>query len=163
MKSMAQVLGAIGHDWLHVIQLAAMQVSIIATIWRGADFCDNVNICSTLAWLIMYADDVALITETREQMQEDLNTLERAFTDWGLQMHLDKTEIMWMGPSEVPDRSPQPCHVRGQAIQEVKQFKYLGSICSSDLSLTPEISNRVCKAGHAFFKLKRLRLSLIPM
>ena len=110
---------------------------------------------STLTWLMMYADDIALITETRVQMQQALNILDQAFTDWGLQ-NLDKTEIMRVGSLDEVD--PEPCIVRDQAIKEVKHFKYLGSICSADLSLTPEITSRVCKAGHAFFKLKELRL-----
>jgi hypothetical protein len=104
----------------------------------------------------MYADDIALITETREQMQQALNILDRAFADWGLQMNLDKTKIMRVGSSDAVD--PQPCIVRDQAIKEVKQFKYLGSTCSADLSLTPEITSRVCAAGHSFSKLKKLRL-----
>ena len=90
------------------------------------------------------------------KLLEALNILDRAFAEWGLQMNLDKTEIMRVGCLDVVD--PQPCTVRDQAIREVKQFKYLGSICSADLSLTPEITSRVCKAGHAFFKLKKLRL-----
>lgn len=34
----------------------------------------------------MYADDIALITETREQMQQALNIIDDAFIKWGLQI-----------------------------------------------------------------------------
>lgn len=36
--------------------------------------------------------------------------------------------------------------LRGNEIEEVDQFKYLGGICSSDMSMWPEINARVSKA-----------------
>ena len=37
-------------------------------------------------------------------------------------------------------------------------FKYLGSICSTDMSMQPEIANRLSRASGAYHKLKRLKV-----
>ncbi|BDA43572.1 hypothetical protein COCOBI_04-5840 [Coccomyxa sp. Obi] len=37
-------------------------------------------------------------------------------------------------------------------------FKYLGSICSADMSMQPEIASRLSRAGGAYHKLSRLKV-----
>ena len=43
---------------------------------------------------------------------------------------------------------------RGE-IEVVEEFKYLGSISSSSLSMQSELASRLRKAGHAFHKLSK--------
>lgn len=56
----------------------------------------------------------------------------------------------------------EPCSLGGQNINDVQLFKYLGSICSSDLSLIAEITHRLCCANHAFHRLAKLQVWTDP-
>ena len=49
-------------------------------------------------------------------------------------------------------------HLRGHILEEVDSFKHLGSICSTDMSMQPEIANRLSRASGASHKLKRLKV-----
>jgi hypothetical protein len=58
-----------------------------------------------------------------------------------------------------PQPQPQPrppVMVRGQVVEEVSVFKYLGSMISADNNTTPDLSYRLSRAGHAFSLLKPL-------
>lgn len=86
-------------------------------------------------------------------MQVAVKLMDLTFTSWGLEMSLKKTKVL---PSfDGPSTDKQLSIPRG-AIDYVEQFKYLGSICLVGLSMQPEISNRLAKAGCAFHKLNRL-------
>ena len=49
-------------------------------------------------------------------------------------------------------------HLRGHILEEVDNFNYLGSKCSTDLSMQPELANRLSRASGAYHKLKRLKV-----
>jgi hypothetical protein len=53
-----------------------------------------------------------------------------------------------------------PCHVliNGCHVREVETFKYLGSLCSNNLSMRAEISHRISCAAHAFHRLQKLHI-----
>ena len=46
---------------------------------------------------IMYADDLVIIAEHREELQGTLEEWNDMFKKHGLKMNLDKTEVMWVG------------------------------------------------------------------
>ena len=47
--------------------------------------------------MIMYADDIVIVAEHREQLQGALEEFNDMFKKHGLKMNLDKTEVMWVG------------------------------------------------------------------
>ena len=46
---------------------------------------------------IMYADDLVIVAEHREEWQGALEEWNEMFKKHGLKMNLDKTEVMWVG------------------------------------------------------------------
>ena len=50
--------------------------------------CDFVQ---QIAWILMFADDVGLITENEQQMQHKIQQIDCTFAAWGLDMGLKKT------------------------------------------------------------------------
>ena len=46
---------------------------------------------------IMYADDLVIVAEHREELQGALEEWYDMFKKHGLKMNLDKTEVMWVG------------------------------------------------------------------
>ena len=102
----------------------------------------------------MYADDIALVTETKQQMQSALGLVDQIFTRWGLEMSMKKTQVL-PNLGKVTDSASEELSItlqRGE-IEVVEEFKYLGSISSSSLSMQSELASRLRKAGHAFHKL----------
>ena len=43
-------------------------------------------------------------------------------------------------------------------IEIVEEFKYLGAVCSADMSMRSEISNRLSSAGKALHKLTNMKI-----
>ena len=46
---------------------------------------------------VMYADDLAIIAESKQDLQEVLDEWKGVFEKPGLRMSLEKTEVMWVG------------------------------------------------------------------
>ena len=46
---------------------------------------------------IMYADDLVIVAEHREESQSALEEWNEMFKKHGLNMNIDKTEVMWVG------------------------------------------------------------------
>ena len=82
----------------------------------------------------MYADDIALVSESEKDLQEALRISDETFIQWGMEISVRKTQIMRLASttSEAPQDSVDDrvvFHLRGQALEEVDKYKYLGSIC----------------------------------
>ena len=108
---------------------------------------------SEIVWILMFADDIAFITESESEMQQAIEYMDQTFAQWGLELSLKKTKVMPL-LSEV-SHGQQLVLSRG-AIDYVEHFRYLGSTCSAGLSMQPEISARIAKAGAAFHRLNKL-------
>lgn len=69
-------------------------------------------------------------------------------------------------PSPVSMSIKLPCHIgadntcvlRGDQLEVVSHFKYLGSVFSSDCTLNAEITHRVAAANSAFQQLRRANI-----
>ena len=74
---------------------------------------------------------------------------------YGLTVSYEKTKLMSYGPKLcVEDAEDIDIGIPGRSVQQVKQFKYLGSIASKDLSLDLDITERIAQAGKCFGALK---------
>ena len=96
--------------------------------------------------------DIDLIGRTEEELQE-LTTLERRARDYGMEISAEKSKIMVKGritPISI-------ILMNGERLEEVKSFKYLGSIISSEGDSTEEMCTRINLATSAIAKLKKIR------
>ena len=50
---------------------------------------------------ILYADDLAVVTDNIEALQKTLQEWSNIFRKHGLRMNLEKTKVMWIGKQEV--------------------------------------------------------------
>ncbi|BDA47039.1 probable craniofacial development protein 2 at N-terminal half [Coccomyxa sp. Obi] len=113
---------------------------------------------SNMSWIFMYADDIALVAETQEALQEALAIIDRVFIQWGMHINIRKTQILCLQSGTQTGDSSEQFWLRGQPLEQVQMFKYLGSICSADMSMQPEIASRLSRAGGAYHKLSRLKV-----
>ena len=103
---------------------------------------------------LMYADDMALLASNPEVLERMLLKLEEITQAWGMCISVPKTKIMTL--SRPNGTQPLwPICIRGEHVESVDEFAYLGSQVSCDGSLHVEINNRIARAGKAFHMLLR--------
>ena len=98
-----------------------------------------------------FADDIALLSHTQEDIQEKTDRVAANSRKVGLKIHASKTKIM-----KAKTKFQEPVTVDGKPLEEVKHFKYLGSFISSDSNIEKEVSTRIGLAAQAFKKLNNI-------
>ena len=94
---------------------------------------------------VLYADDLALVAETRRELQSMVNVLDSACTRWGMTISAGKTKVLAIG--EIQPEVQSLITLKGQALEEVKSFSYLGSMVGQDGKVEEEVAVRLGKAG----------------
>ena len=76
---------------------------------------------------------------------------------WGLTISIKKTKVLVVGRDAAAQNAEPVIMMRGEQL-EVSQFKYLGSIFTSDCTLDAKITHRVVAANSAFQQLRRANI-----
>ena len=99
---------------------------------------------------LLFADDCAL-NATKEQEMDEFSS---ACDNLGLTISTKKTEVMYQ---PAPGNSYQEPNitVKGQRLQAVEHFTYLGSTLSRSANIDAEVNNRIAKASSAFGRLRK--------
>ena len=95
---------------------------------------------------IMYADDLVIVAEHREELQGALEEWNDMFKKHGLKMNLDKTEVMWVGKH----REELNIRLEGIGIKQVKNFVYLGGNISENGRVEVEVRRRIQAGANAW-------------
>jgi len=77
--------------------------------------------------LLMYADDMAILAETPEDLQASLNSLHEYCCKWDLQVNTDKTKVM-VFRKRGQLHSNEKWYYNGQLLETVNDFNYLGVV-----------------------------------
>ena len=112
--------------------------------------CITVGGCSLQA--VRYADDQAMITSTEEGLQEMVTQLNNTSEQYGMKINIKKTKVMKIG--KLP--SNLRISINGQILEQVTEFKYLGSVLCESGRCSKEIRTRIGMAKNAFMKRKEL-------
>ena len=95
---------------------------------------------------IMYADDLVIVAEHREELQVALEEWNDMFKKHGLKMNLDKTEVMWVGKQ----RDELNIRLEEKDIKQVKNFVYLGGNISENGRVDVEVRRRIQAGANAW-------------
>lgn len=110
--------------------------------------------------MLRFADDIALIAETEEDLQQLIKTMDEIFIkDLRMKINVQKTKVLVCvcGKENV---TRIQIKLRGnQTVKQVDEFAYLGSIISNDGRNNSEIIKRICQAKIAFNSKKTLLAS----
>ena len=105
---------------------------------------------------VLYADDLALVAETRRELQHVLEVLDEACTQWGMCISVSKTKTVQVRTGEHQPISEQPITLQGQTLEEVQSFPYLGSEVDQSGKVQKVIAMRPGKAGRVYQMWRRL-------
>ena len=98
-----------------------------------------------------YADDLALLSHSRAQMQYKTTRLADISSGVGLRINKDKSKVMRINTNDV-----RPVTLGGQPLEEVDSFTYLGSIVDKQGGTDMDAGARIGKARAAFIMLKNI-------
>ena len=74
---------------------------------------------------LLFADDLANFSLSKEELQKQISMLEQYSNEWGLELNLSKTKIMIFNKQGATIRKFK-FYFQGQEIEIVKQYTYLG-------------------------------------
>ncbi|BHF58811.1 hypothetical protein SprV_0100176600 [Sparganum proliferum] len=104
---------------------------------------------------LLSADDCALNTTLKEDMQRSMDLISAACENFRLVINTEKTVIMHQPPPNTapPGIAPQ-ISVNGSQLQVVDNFPYPGCILSRITTVEDEVTRNISKASQAFCRLQ---------
>ena len=92
-------------------------------------------------WTMMFADDIAICGESKEQVEEKLESWRYALERRGMKVNRGKTEYMCVNERQGNDSDT--VKMQGEELAKVEDLKYLGSTVQSNGECGREVKNRV--------------------
>ncbi|KAK3541912.1 hypothetical protein QTP86_008102 [Hemibagrus guttatus] len=90
-------------------------------------------------WTMMFADDIVICSESRMQVEENLDRWRFALERRGMKVSRSKTEYMCVNERE----GSGTVRLQGEEVKKVQEFKYLGSTVQSNGECGKEVKKRV--------------------
>ena len=128
-------------DWVMKTSTHQRRNGIQWTLWDQLDDLD-------------FADDLALLSHTQQQMQEKTSNVAATSARIGLNIHKGKSKVL-----KVNATSTAPIMLEEEALEEVESFVYLGSIVDKQGGTDADVKTRVGKARTAFQQLRNVWVS----
>ncbi|VDO63241.1 unnamed protein product [Schistosoma margrebowiei] len=98
-----------------------------------------------------FADDLALLSQTQQQMQEKTTSVAAASAAVGLNIHNGKSKILRYNTA-----CTNPITIDGEDLEDFKTFTYLGSIVDEQGGSVSDVKARINKAKTAYLQLKNI-------
>ena len=124
---------------------------------KALDGLGDFNIGGQIIQTVKYADDLVLMAKEETVLQGMIYKLIETGRYYDMETNMEKTKILRMTtiPSNNYDRPKQ--------LENVKCFKYLGSMLTEDGRCTCEIKSRIAMAKAAFHKKKNFFTSKLDL
>ncbi|KAK3510392.1 hypothetical protein QTP70_005867 [Hemibagrus guttatus] len=90
-------------------------------------------------WTMMFADDIVICSESREQVEENLERWRFALERREMKVSRSKTEYMCVNEKE----GSGTVRLQGEEVKKIQEFKYLGSTVQSNGECGKEVKKRV--------------------
>ncbi|VDP45148.1 unnamed protein product [Schistosoma margrebowiei] len=98
-----------------------------------------------------FADDLALLSHTHEQMQIKTASVAAVSASVGLSIHKGKTKVL-----KFRAENSNPVILDGEILEDVESFTYMGSIIDEQGGSDADVNARIGKARVAFLQLKKI-------
>ncbi|KAH9587145.1 Laminin subunit gamma-1 [Schistosoma haematobium] len=109
--------------------------------WTAQNQLDDLN----------FADDIALLSHTHEQMQIKTASVAAVSASVGLSIHKGNTKVL-----KFKAENSNPITLDGETLEDVESFTYLGSIIDEQGRSDADVKARIGKARTAFLSLKNI-------
>ena len=102
---------------------------------------------------LMYAEDTAILSDTKEELKEVIDELMEKGRDFGLTINFKKAKVMKISRT---GEEETPINIRGKEIEAVTTFNYLGVMFQNNDKENTEVRRRIGMAKQAFWQNKIL-------
>ena len=92
---------------------------------------------TTPPWAMLFADDLVLVSETVEEVEEELERWRAVIENKGLRISRSKTEYL------VPSHQQGVVKLEGEPLPSVNSFKYLGSVIDGSGGCGKDVDGRI--------------------
>ena len=110
-----------------------------------------------LLWILLYADDISLVCDDITNLSRAVALMDNTFSQWGLTISTQKTKVLVVGRDAEQQAANAIISIRGDKLEVVSPFKYLGSIFTSDGTIDAEVAHRIA-ANIAFVRLHKAKV-----
>jgi len=101
---------------------------------------------------LRFADDIDLMGGSKQELQNLTDRLSDRVSAYGMEVSTKKSKIMVNSASN----DSTEIKMNGEILEEVSQFKYLGSILAKDGTSNNEVKARIATATSALARLERI-------
>ena len=108
-----------------------------------------------LMWILLYADDISLVCDDIDNLRTAIALMDSTFLQWGLTISTEKTKVLVVGRDAEVQTSSATVIMRGDTLEVISGFKYLGSIFTSNSDGTLDAS-----ASSASARLRQAKIWL---
>jgi hypothetical protein len=119
---------------------------VIDVILKNVDLRGNIS--TRLKQCIANADDVLIAARTRQTVKDTFQQLMLNSIEFGLIINKEKTKNLKGSKKETRTDN---LNIDNTYLEQVKQFKYLGSIINNDNTIEEEIKERIALGNKAYF------------
>ncbi len=98
-----------------------------------------------------FADDLALLSHTYDQMQEKTSILVNNASKTGLRINKTKTKLMRINTNNI-----NSIEIDNTQLENVTSFTYLGSVVNHSGGTEEDVKSRLAKAYTAFGMLRKV-------
>nr|XP_014292674.1 uncharacterized protein LOC106691424 [Halyomorpha halys] len=107
------------------------------------------NMRTILAQVIVFAEGIVLIADNKENLQQAVIEWEAELERTGMTINVRKSKIMDIGR----EQENIEIFCKGEALEMVDEYTYLGTVTSRNEKVDQEISNRIKKANAIYYYL----------
>ena len=119
----------------------------------------GVMISGLVLSILLYADDIVLLAPTPEKLQNMLDVVSRWCEKWGMQINVNKTQIMHVRNHQRP-RSTFQFNCGGAPLAYTDSYKYLGVILHEHLTNTKTANTLAAAASRSFGRVHSIFKSI---
>ena len=104
---------------------------------------------------LFWADDLVLLSKTKDGLQKQLDILTKYSADWKLKVNIDKTKSLNFNKSGRLIKT-EKVYYKGDMIEPTKHYKYLGILLDSNRkfkSAMDDLAKKGMRASHSIYKL----------
>ena len=121
---------------------------------------DGISVGGHTVSTLRFADDKAVVASSQKELQNLMDNVNNVTKKYGMKINVKKTKVMCISRT---GSHKLKIIIEGQRVEQVTQFKYLGSIVSSDGYCEKDIRSRIAMGKQAFTNKRRLLTSTLNL